>query len=333
MNMGVLWQVIITILSTISAINLSNFQIWIVAQFHLSTEVQAAISIVCASISFIMACCKSTMPVFPELTGQRESNQKQLRIMFSYKALMVNLTDFVFDMIASIALLTHINYNDNDRIQIYVILGTWIGVGDEIIELIIDVIDHFCNTTDPTNCICFQYSIGMIEIICGIYLLANINWTNYMMFAIISVCVELLVFGCICCNLLLILWRRDGQRTIAQDDEIERRAQIQEEEIERWAQKLEEKIRQEEMEYEAKEREELMRFLKAYKYSDTFPDQEELERREKSREEYQKKELAKKQRLEKWERDRAQIREEAIKRKEMLRYLKKMEMTKYKFEL
>ena len=89
------------------------------------------------------------------------------------KATLLGLIDFVFDAIAAVAILNGIDFVTFDSTSLLVALGTLIGLGEEIIELCLEIItfslEFFIEKGATEKCKYFSYMIviclGTIELI------------------------------------------------------------------------------------------------------------------------------------------------------------------------
>lgn len=189
-------QITIIILSATSAISLSDL-------IKIPASARAIISIISATIAFVLAIIKLCIGFIrlKEAKGSRRgvSKGQQESVWMKIKALLLTSVDWIFDLISAIAILNVSDYSDEDRIQIFVVIGTWLGVSEEIFEFFMDIIIEKFDAINIGICGVFELTVAIVEICFGIYLLSNISNDNVLL--IVGIITESLILICLslCC--------------------------------------------------------------------------------------------------------------------------------------
>eukprot|EP01084_Bolivina_argentea_P100441 180346_1 len=125
------------------------------------------------------------------------------------KATVVDLVDATFDIIAGIALMKNVEYND-DFFNLYLIIGTYLGVGAEMMEVILDIIfalPDLCYGENMKYVFCLymvEIIASIVEIGIGVYVGSTVNSDETFMIIILFVLsVVILVVCSVCCRQLL----------------------------------------------------------------------------------------------------------------------------------
>lgn len=129
------------------------------------------------------------------------------------KGIFLCLVDSTFDIIAALAILNGLAYDENPNLSVFVIVGTFVGAIEEFIELILEITFCLCQWC-CIGCVArtllvLEISFALVEITFGIYLANTIDNETFRAVAIIwQIIVMVLLFGfCVlgcCCAKCLI---------------------------------------------------------------------------------------------------------------------------------
>eukprot|EP01084_Bolivina_argentea_P197121 337850_1 len=123
-----------------------------------------------------------------------------------FKAFLVGLVDCSFDIIAAMSLMYDVNFTNVDLMQHLIIFGTFIGLGEETLELIIETVLGFAECVNVSNRCCFGCLVcfstieiigSLIEIGISIYIAIH---TADATFSILCIIVLSFLGCCLCCN-------------------------------------------------------------------------------------------------------------------------------------
>ena len=125
----------------------------------------------------------------------------QKKAVVASKQVFLGLTDTTFDIIAAIAILYDVDYSYQQSVML--LIGTFIGLSEEITELGIDLIITCCGSCNTASLSVFsalEYIGGMVEIGFGIYLATLVEKDKvFKMIAIVVMSILMTIMCCGCC--------------------------------------------------------------------------------------------------------------------------------------
>ena len=210
---SIIAQALAAICSMVSTITIINF-------FRIDdVETRTYIIIIFAIFEFVVQCFKLALPVkhgkdnylstAAAMCMTTTTNTKS-------KAVIIGLVDATFDVIAAIAILNGVDYVDFDATSILITVGTFIGFGEEVTELMIEIfiaLMDCCTDGDSTIAFCVTCCFGIVELIgsfieigISMYVAAQISDPDASLFVIITITVLSLLFCCLCCGGFAYCW-------------------------------------------------------------------------------------------------------------------------------
>eukprot|EP01084_Bolivina_argentea_P141347 248388_1 len=131
---------------------------------------------------------------------------------------IASFSDAIFDIIQGVIFLSGFTYSA--EVNYIVIIGTWIGFGDEILEFLEEIIGNCCQACEENFCLCvFKIWLFIILIDClveqgfGIYIAFNVIMAQSMvLFIVAAVLNGLGIFLIICFGLYIACNGRAARR-------------------------------------------------------------------------------------------------------------------------
>eukprot|EP01084_Bolivina_argentea_P309396 535159_1 len=192
-NLSVLQTILIALFSTIGSIALTD-------SFGLSDKQNGTVAVIMASLSFVIATTKLFMSwkAANNFEGKLDAKIVVSMRMKSIALLMATITDSVFDALQGVAAIKGEYYTSNALLVL--LMATWIGVTDEIIEAFVEILFmSFMENDGCTVTFCMAFLLWCIVESCmGVYLLSTYNDTALQVSGIIVEFVLIIVCGALC---------------------------------------------------------------------------------------------------------------------------------------
>lgn len=176
-------QALITALSCVSSLA-------IIDVFNVSSQIRATIIISTSCVSIPFICGKNFCEFIECLESGTQSTEFNI-----LKQVLGGLVDATFDIIAGIAILNNIGGDEYQQSYI-LFVGTFIGLGSQIVELVIECIDDYYEKTHLIIGV-LQYIAAIVQIAFGIYLATLVDDIAFEATAIVFM--SILLFG-LCCG-------------------------------------------------------------------------------------------------------------------------------------